>query len=190
MLLLHFPPQGTAVRPNPTPLSLCDSHKASDVAPTSEGSSTWDPPLPKLLTVETTQFSASGLAGGQNSAEQPGYEPGEMFEEGRPLAGRQSSQKNLLKKKKNKESHSGSQIQNHTHGFCWRPPREREKEKPWHARTKPRRFERMFTPRGEFSLAELIKAFQDVRGHWGHTHKDFASIGELLLAGRASTWPF
>lgn len=54
-------------------------------------------------------------------------------------------------------------------------------------RMKPRRFERMFTPRGDFPLAELIKAFQDVRGHWGHTYKDFASIGELLLASRAST---
>jgi hypothetical protein len=33
-------PLDTALGPNPTPLSLCDSHKASDVAPTSEGSLT------------------------------------------------------------------------------------------------------------------------------------------------------
>lgn len=33
-------PLGYALGPNPTQLSLCDSHKASDVAPTSEGSLT------------------------------------------------------------------------------------------------------------------------------------------------------
>ena len=150
LLLLHFPPLGTAVRPNPTPLSLCDSHKASDVAPTSEGSSTWDPPLPKLLTVETAQFSASGLAGGQNSAEQPGYEPGEMFEEGRPLAGRQSSQKNLLKRKKIKKAGETLKFRT-THTASVDDLQERERKRSRDMRVRSRGVSRECSPREETS---------------------------------------
>jgi len=90
------------------------------------------------------------LAGGQNSAEQPGYEPGEMFEEGRPLAGRQSSQKNLLKRKKIKKAREALKFRT-THTASVDDLQERERKRSRDMRVRSRGVSRECSPREESS---------------------------------------